>query len=146
MMKFLKTIKEIIIYILIIIGLIWLAPKALSFALETPHPMAAISSNSMWPALKQGDIIFIKKVSPEDIKVDDIIVWQQEERGFVIHRVIKIKENAIITRGDANTAEDPPVAFEKIVGKMLEFRGNALKIPYLGKITGIVHKVKNLCY
>ena len=142
-MKFLKTIKEIIIYVLIIIGLIWIAPKALSFALETPYPMAAISSNSMWPVLKQGDIIFIKNISPENIKVDDIIVWQQEEKGFVIHRVIKIKEDAIVTRGDANTAEDPPVAFEKIVGKMLEFRGNALKIPYLGKITEVVRKVKS---
>lgn len=137
-MKFLKTIKEIIIYILIIIGLIWLAPKALSFVLETPYPMAAISSNSMWPVLKQGDIIFIKNISPEDIKVDDIIVWQQEEKGFIIHRVIKIKEETIITRGDANTVEDPPIAFEKIVGRMLEFRGNALKIPYLGKITAYV--------
>jgi signal peptidase len=140
MLKFLKTIKEIIIYILIIIGLIWLAPKALSFVLETPYPMAAISSNSMWPVLKQGDIIFIKNISPEDIKVDDIIVWQQEEKGFVIHRVIKIKENAIVTRGDANTAEDPPVAFEKIVGKMLEFREKPIKIPYLGKITEMVNK------
>ena len=138
MIKFLKTIKEIIIYILIIIGLIWIAPKALSFALKTPYPMAAISSNSMWPILKQGDIIFIKNIAPEDIKVDDVIVWQQEERGFVIHRVVKIKEDAIITRGDANTAEDPPVAFEKVVGKMLEFRGNALRIPYLGKITAYV--------
>ena len=138
MIKFLKTIKEIIIYILIIVGLIWLAPKALSFALETPYPMAAISSNSMWPVLKQGDIIFIKNISPENIKVDDIIVWQQEEKGFIIHRVIKIKESAIITRGDANTAEDPPVAFEKIVGRTLEFRGNVLRIPYLGKITAYV--------
>ena len=137
-MKILKTIKEIIIYVLIIAGLIWLAPKALSFALETPYPMAAISSNSMWPVLKQGDIIFIKNISPEDIKVDDIIVWQQKEKGFVIHRVIKIKEETIITRGDANTAEDPPIVFEKIVGKMLEFREKPVKIPYLGKITAYV--------
>jgi len=140
MMKFLKIIKEIIIYILIIAGLIWLMPKTLSFILKTPYPMAAISSNSMWPILKQGDIIFIKNISPEDIKVGDVIVWQQEEKGFVIHRVIKIKENAIITRGDANTAEDPPVAFENIVGKMLEFREKPVRIPYLGKITAMVNR------
>ncbi len=140
MMKFLKIIKEIIIYILIIAGLIWLMPKTLSFILKTPYPMAAISSNSMWPILKQGDIIFIKNISPEDIKVGDVIVWQQEEKGFVIHRVIKIKENAIITRGDANTAEDPPVAFENIVGKMLEFREKPVRIPYLGKITAMANR------
>ena len=49
-------------YVVIVGGTVVGLPKALSWYLETPYPMAAITSGSMWPVLKEGDIVFVQGV------------------------------------------------------------------------------------
>ena len=40
----------------------------LSWYLDTPYPMAAITSGSMWPVLKEGSLVFIKSVKKKKLK------------------------------------------------------------------------------
>ena len=64
-MKMNKTVKSIVgwvVYILILIGLVYGIPRGLAYILKTDYPMASITSGSMWPALKQGDLVLIKGV------------------------------------------------------------------------------------
>ena len=123
-----------IIYIAIIGGIVWGIPTFLSWKLGTEYPIAAITSGSMWPVLKQGDLVFIKAVGKEDIAVDDIVVWQNS-KGFTIHRVIELKENTLITKGDGNFTKDDPVLYSDVIGETLVFRDKPIRFPYLGFIS-----------
>ena len=64
-----KIIKDTIgwiLYIAFLIGLVYGVPKGLAFYLKTDYPMASITSGSMWPILKRGDLIFIKGINRRD--------------------------------------------------------------------------------
>ena len=132
----LKAVLNFAIYFVIIGGIIFGLPKFLSWSLNTNFPMAAITSGSMWPVLKEGDLVFIQGINKEDIEVDDIIVYRNKiNNTFTIHRVVKLGEDKITTKGDANFREDAPVDYEDVIGRTLTLRGRAIHIPYLGSIT-----------
>lgn len=140
-----------LIYILILVALVWGVPKALVYVLKTDYPMASITSGSMWPALKQGDLVLIKGInSKDDIKVGDIIVYQNPSTdstgsgqvpGFTIHRVERLKENTLITKGDANNVSDSPIKYEDVIGKAVRIKNRVVKLPYLGKLGILVQGI-----
>ncbi len=133
--KFLKSLAGWIIYIGILIGLIYGIPKGLAYFLKTDYPLASITSASMWPALKEGDLVLIKGIEgKEEIKEGDIVVYQNP-KGFTIHRVIKLSENTLITKGDANNVNDGPIEYNQIIGKIVNFRNKPLRIPLLGMVS-----------
>ena len=47
-----------------------------------------VTSNSMSPTLKTGDVIYIKKVNVPSIKKGDIICFKYEEK-IITHRLFK---------------------------------------------------------
>lgn len=133
--KIIKGVIEWLIYLIIFGLIVWGTPKSLSYFLHTDYPIASITSSSMWPALKQGDIVLIKGASAkEDIKKGDIVVFRNV-RGFTIHRVVRLYDDQFITRGDANNVDDKPVSYSELVGKALTIKGKPFRIPYLGKIS-----------
>ncbi len=91
---------------------------------ETPdflgYKSFVIVSGSMEPTIKKQDAILVKKVSEEEIKVNDIISFTTKNQINVTHRVIKIEEENGIkkytTKGDNNNTEDK----EKIIYKQIE--------------------------
>ena len=144
-MKLGKTAKfflDGVIYIVIVGGIVYGLPKFLSWSLKTPFPMAAITSGSMWPQLKEGDMVFIQGAQSKDtIAEGDVVVWRStNNEGFVIHRVIELKEDTFITKGDGNFTADPPVGYDQLVGKALVWRGKMVKLPYLGSVTTYASK------
>jgi signal peptidase I len=123
------------IYIGIIILIIVFTPRILSWALGTQYPMAAVTSSSMWPTLKKGDLVFLKGVDkPEDLRVGDIIGFELDDGGFAIHRVFDIDGDRITTKGDANGEPDPPISFDQVIGRMPKIGGWLVKVPYLGNL------------
>ena len=139
MNKLLKILKEIVIYGLIVVALIYGLPKFLAYSLDTEYPMVSITSSSMWPALKEGDLVLIKGIDKEELTIGDVIVYSNE-RGFTIHRIVKLNENSLITKGDANNVNDNPVEYDQVIGRVVELRGHPLRIPYLGKISVLMRK------
>jgi signal peptidase I len=79
---------------------------------------------SMYPSVKPGSVIFIEpfKEGAEPIP-GEIIAWKRDS-GFVVHRLVRCyeKENLkyFITRGDSIMAEDEPVLFDQIAGKVVK--------------------------
>lgn len=144
-------IISIIIYILIIPILIinfTLIIKSFINSNETPSILGyknyIIVSGSMEPTIMTGDSIFVKEVPQNEIKINDIISFQD---GNIIttHRIIKIEEESGIkkytTKGDNNNIEDKEkITYDKIEGKY-QFKingvGNILQI-LQNKITLII--------
>ena len=142
MRKIFKDVIFWILYIAILVGLIYGIPKGLAYVLKTEYPMASITSGSMWPSLKRGDLILIKGINSKDeIKIGDIVVYKNP-KGFTIHRVVKLEWNAVTTRGDANNVDDQPVSYEEIIGKPLIINNKPLRIPFLGMISVLINKNK----
>lgn len=131
----LRKIIGWIVYLGFIGALIFGTPKLLSMWLKTETPIAAITSGSMWPALKKGDLILITTVKKDELKTDDIVVYTNE-KGFTIHRITKINNETIVTKGDANNISDTPITFDKIIGKAVEYKsGSPVRLPKLGFIS-----------
>ncbi|MEK7138070.1 MAG: signal peptidase I [Patescibacteria group bacterium] len=144
--KIKSFIWNFVFYIVIVGGIIFGLPKILVWALDTQYPMAAITSGSMWPVLKTGDMVFIKGVTVlEQIEQGDIIVFQSDSNGtLTIHRIVSIKEGIITTKGDANFTEDTPISFDKVVGKTLNWKGDKpVRLPYLGSVTNLSTRLRN---
>lgn len=95
-----------------------------------------ITTNSMEPHIKEGDVIITKNEKEEDLQVGDIITF--EKKGQVItHRITNIEDNegkkSYTTKGDNNTIEDlEKVSYDEIVGKGI------LTIPKLGKLINLL--------
>jgi len=134
-----NLIKDVGIFVLITGGVFYGLPAVLSLALNTAYPIAAISSNSMWPVLERGDLILIEGAKKDDIKIGDVIVYEVEN-GFIIHRVTKLMDESLITKGDANTAFDQPIKYDKVVGKTINLGDSPVAVPYLGNITAFASR------
>ena len=140
--QFLKSSIGWVLYVGFLVGLVFGVPKALSYFLKTDYPMASITSGSMWPVLKKGDLIFIKGVNDkEEIQLDDVIVFKNE-KGFTIHRVTKLNEDTLVTKGDANNVSDKPVKYEDVIGELLTFNEKPVRIPLLGMVSIYINKNK----
>ena len=79
---------------------------------------------SMYPYIKPGSVLHIEPVEPDyKLRPGEIIAWKRES-GFVVHRLVRIYKSKyqkyIVTRGDSIMAEDEPVLFEQIAGKVVK--------------------------
>ena len=75
-----------------------------------------VITGSMADTIQIKDIVIVKLT--QDVEVNDIITYKSGE-DFVTHRVIKIEDNKITTKGDANNSEDTPITKDDVVGKVV---------------------------
>lgn len=133
-----KKIAKEIIYILLIILIYNIFLIATSSLNKTEakeifgYKAYIISSNSMFPNIKNGDTIIVKEVEQEKLKVGDVISFQREEE-IITHRIIEViglnEKKEYITKGDNNNIQDDnTIKYEDIEGLAI------LRIPLLGKI------------
>ena len=76
---------------------------------------AVVLSGSMEPALSVGDLIVVQKT--ESYAPGDVVVFAQQG-SLVVHRIVEISDGMVTTRGDANNADDQPVALSALRGKV----------------------------
>lgn len=90
---------------------------------------AVVLSGSMEPEFSIGDLIVVKETT--DYKEKDIVVYQ-EGAILVVHRILSMDGETVITKGDANNAADDPIDVSVIKGKVL------FSIPYAGTIVSMI--------
>ena len=73
----------------------------------------------MLPELKHWDMVY--SIKTNDIRVGDIVIFESSKGIDVIHRVIEIKDDRYMTKGDNNQWSDwnEIVTQENIKGKMI---------------------------
>ena len=83
------------------------------------YQVYTVLSGSMEPAYSVGDLIYVKKVDVNTIKVGDPITFvYNEELMVATHRVVRVdaENQRFYTKGDANVDEDKPVHFNNVKG------------------------------
>ena len=87
-----------------------------------------VITGSMIPVYDIGTILIVKDVQPEEIRVDDDIVYIGEKGTYrnktITHRVQEIEKKedgnySIITKGVANLARDPEINQTQVLGKVI---------------------------
>ena len=93
----------------------------------------SVPTGSMQPVLPVGSLVIIHRVSVPDLRVGDIITYQNplDTRKTITHRIVRTylisgHIPGFITKGDANTVPDVPIPGGSVQGKV------AWHVPYLG--------------
>ncbi|MBI4328845.1 MAG: signal peptidase I [Chloroflexi bacterium] len=115
------------------VGGAYFVPQLLKGVLDSDTPTAVVISRSMWPALNRGDLVLIQGTTREEIQVGTILVFHHNN-GISIHRVIRMDGDTIVTKGDANNTEDPPITFADVVGRNPVWFGGPAKLPLVGQL------------
>lgn len=128
--KKLKSIGRMLLLIVIslIIGIRLYSWNARTLAgNQMPMPFgvgfSVVLSGSMEPKLSVNDLVIVREQS--DYKVNDIVVYQ-DEGMLVIHEIISIDGDTVITKGSANDVADKPISASDIKGKA------TFHIPFVG--------------
>lgn len=90
---------------------------------------AIVLSDSMVPTFKKGDLLLLKEV--EEPKIGDVVVYGRD-KSLIVHRIIELEDEYIITQGDANNAPDPPVSRAQVRAVV------AGKFPGLGRVAQVI--------
>ena len=87
---------------------------------------------SMYPLIKEReDILHI--VQSSNYKRGDIILFKSKEEHYVLHRILRIKKDKIITAGDYNYFKDQPIIKEQILGLLISIKKKDGKVIDLSK-------------
>jgi signal peptidase len=105
----------------------WNARTLVGNALAMPfgYGVTVVLSGSMQPTLLVDDIVIIRE--EESYSVGDVVVYQ-DSSSLVIHRIVDISGEVVVTQGDANDIPDSPITFEDIKGK------EVAKVSHLGVV------------
>lgn len=93
-----------------------------------------VLSGSMEPTFKPGALLIVQPVAAEDIEVGSILTFRPEadQDVLITHRVVRQESTADgerwVTRGDANGADDAPIVYDQVRGKVL------FALPLLGHV------------
>lgn len=89
--------------------------------------------NSMQPLIKNGQILDLKKIKPEEIYVGDIVVYKKNN-SVVCHLVIAKQtdvtksETLFITAGSNTKHDDIPVLASEILAKVTNVKLSKFKL------------------
>ncbi len=145
----------------------WLAYQGMAAVTGTPLPVVSVVSDSMYHTshfdgwweksgdfyrnmnidkpefrsfhapngLSRGDLLFA--VRPDNLEIGDIVIYNRLDGLTIVHRVIEINGNRVVTKGDNNPVQDPAIDTSQIHGKMV-FAMPVLGYPrYLLHLAGI---------
>lgn len=95
-----------------------------------------VMSGSMEPTYSVGDLLYVKTVDPDSVKVGDPITFiLNEELMVATHRVVAVdsENRQFTTKGDANeTADANPVHFNNLIGVPV------FALPLLGYVSAYI--------
>jgi len=134
----LRDILETVAYAVLGVLIAIFIYRGLIFLLGTDRPVIDVVSESMSPSINKGDLVVVKQVEPQDIKVGDIIVFDTLSQPLpVIHRVRAINNDGTFqTLGDNNGGVqhdwEKQIEPSAVVGKAV------LVIPYVGWVKIII--------
>jgi len=143
--KIVKTILNIIevfIFIIVLMYLVFVITQRITNNKSIAgYRVFTVATGSMNPKYKINDVIIVKDVNPDKLKVGDDIAYKGERGGLegilVSHRIIKIEKTEdghkrFYTKGINNKIEDPSFSEDCIIGKV---RG---KLPIINTLNHII--------
>jgi signal peptidase I len=103
------------------------------------------AGTSMLPTIRDGDLITIAPVAPNEIVAGDVLLCRHGDRLFA-HRLVAVTrqgpERMLELRGDCNTDADAIVSERAIVAKVIDVSRNGRVIPLAGWRARVRHRLR----
>ncbi len=74
-----------------------------------PANLSLVSGYSMYPSLRPGDLLVSLHKDIVGYGVGDVVIWCSSITYCTAHRVVELRDAYVVTRGDNNPSEDPPI-------------------------------------
>ena len=140
--KIINNEIEVILFIVILAYLIFVITQRITNNSSIlGYRVFTVATGSMNPKYKINDVIIVRDVNPDKLKVGDDIAYKGERGGLegilVSHRIIKIEKTKdgtrrFYTKGINNSIQDPSFDEDRIIGMV---RG---KLPIINELNHIV--------
>ena len=128
--KIWDTITTVLVVLVVVFAVFLMGSRIVG--LQVYH----VISPSMEPTYSVGDLLYVKTVDPDSVKVGDPITFiLNEELVVATHRVVAVDHanRQFTTKGDANEHEDAaPVHFNNLIGVPV------YAIPLLGYVSAYI--------
>jgi signal peptidase len=128
--KIWDTVTTVLVILVVVFAIFLMGSRLIG--LQVYH----VISPSMEPTYSVGDLIYVKEVDPDSVKVGDPITFVlNEDLVVATHRVVAIdsENRQFTTKGDANKTEDAePVHFNNLIGVPV------FAIPLLGYVSAYI--------
>ncbi len=111
MSKIIKVIFNILLILIIILLIAYLVLR-----ISDKIRIYKVETGSMEDQIHTGDYILLYKKNKYFI--GDVVTYRVDNY-FVTHRIIKIDNDKVITKGDANNQEDDEISASQIEGKVV---------------------------
>src|SRR5574344_3165377 len=76
-----------------------------------------VVKGSMEPNIKENDIIVVQ--NNKGFNIGDVITYKEND-AYITHRIISIDGNNLVTKGDANNANDAVISNDKVIGVVVK--------------------------
>lgn len=97
---------------------------ALTLASQADRLRLRVNGTSMFPLLRNEDIILVQTVPLDTLCPGDLITFRRE-KDIVTHRLVSVTPQQYLTIGDNMYSLDPPVEPEMILGRVVAIEKNA---------------------
>jgi signal peptidase I len=101
---------------------------------------------SMYPTIRDGDVITIAAVSTHDIVRGDLLLCRHARR-VLAHRVVgttrRGAEPVFLLKGDAKTACDEPVGADAVIGQVIAVCRDGRVMRVCGRGARVRHRVRS---
>ncbi len=119
MARIVKIISDVLLVLAIIVLVAYFALR-----LTNKIRIYKVETGSMEDKIHAGDYILLYRKG--NYKVDDVVTYQSNGY-FITHRIIKIENDKITTKGDANNVEDEEININQVEGTVV-YCGGILNI------------------
>jgi signal peptidase I len=102
-----------------------------------------VRGTSMLPVIESGKSIHTIKT--DSYKKGDIVVYKLG-REYIVHRIVRLKNNIIITKGDHNLYSDKAIAKSFVIGKVYKVGNQRIDTKYWQMISPILTDISLLEY
>lgn len=94
-------------------------------------PAKIVVTDSMVPALRAGDLVFLQPIN--ELITPGMVISYDFQGKLITHRVVEVVGDMLVTKGDNNQEVDPwRVPFSNVIGEP------NLRIPYAGYLLEFV--------
>ncbi len=100
-----------------------------------------VTGNCMRPLIQKGDCVLIEPCITQLRFQPGEIVLIDRGVDFVVHRLHRINDLEIITRGDWSELSDPPVNIEQILGHVVEVEKHGYRLRVNHPFVRIIHSI-----
>ncbi|MCR4865214.1 MAG: S24/S26 family peptidase [Bacteroidales bacterium] len=98
-----------------------LLPSALEFLKEGMSVVLPVKGNSMLPYIRGGkDQVLVRKMPY--VREGDVVLAHTTAGNYVIHRIIEVKEDCLVLRGDGNLVGTEKCTLDGVVGTVVEIQ------------------------